>query len=50
MRKYAEVIGGIIEIIIGIVAYEFGEGVAIPMWLFMLGGYHIGKGLYKEEI
>lgn len=49
MWKYSEVIFGVVEIIVGICLYEGNKSISMPMFLWMLGGYHIGKGLYKEE-
>ena len=40
-----EVIFGAIEILIGIIL--FCKSQTFSSFLFMLGGYHIGKGLYE---
>ena len=49
MGKWTEVIFGVIEIIAAIALYAIDGRIGFPTFLFMLGGYHIGKGLYKED-
>lgn len=49
MPKWTEVIAGVIEIIAGIALYAIDGRIGFPSFLIMLGGYHIGKGLYKED-
>ena len=49
MGRWTEVIFGVIEIIAGIALYAIDGRIGFPSFLIMLGGYHIGKGLYKED-
>ena len=49
MGKWTEVIFGVIEIIGAIFLYSVDGRMAFPSFLFMLGGYHIGKSLWKEN-
>lgn len=42
-----EVIFGVVEILIAIILFYKSQ--TFSSVLFMLGGYHIGKGLYKSE-
>lgn len=46
MNKW-EVVLGIIEIIIALILIDKYQ--AFSSAAFILGGYHIGKGLYKSE-
>lgn len=47
--KWLEITFGIIEIIGAIFLYSVDGEIGFPSLLFMLGGYHIGKGLYEED-
>ena len=48
MRKI-DIIIGIIEILGAIIVYKVIGNVGILHSFSLLGGYHIGKGLYSEE-
>lgn len=44
-----DIIFGIIEVVGAIIAYKITGSVGILHLISLLGGYHLGKGLYGKE-